>query len=194
MAIAAIVEAKRKHEAVHNNIKISVFWLEFQYVLLSFSDVLTLGGMLEFFYRESPASMKSISTALGWFSTALGFFLSTVLVDVTKSVTGWLDGEDVNGSRLELFYALLPRVFVGKEENLRTIVRESCVAANWSLKSRGLSLPPWRRFSYLQHKWFGLCTRRAGSSLEVTTLNKDAVSCRSVGFDDAVNARLFIRT
>ncbi|KAF2577801.1 hypothetical protein F2Q68_00003454 [Brassica cretica] len=107
MAIAAIVEAKRKHEAVHNNIKISVFWLEFQYVLLSFSDVLTLGGMLEFFYRESPASMKSISTALGWFSTALGFFLSTVLVDVTKSVTGWLDGEDVNGSRLELFYAVL---------------------------------------------------------------------------------------
>ncbi|KAF3510400.1 hypothetical protein F2Q69_00004308 [Brassica cretica] len=194
MAIAAIVEAKRKHEAVHNNIKISVFWLEFQYVLLSFSDVLTLGGMLEFFYRESPASMKSISTALGWFSTALGFFLSTVLVDVTKSVTGWLDGEDVNGSRLELFYALLPRVFVGKEENLRTIVRESCVAANWSLKSRGLSLPPWRRFSYLQHKWFGLCRRRAGSSLEVTTLNKDAVSCCSVGFDDAVNARLFIRT
>ncbi|KAF8119031.1 hypothetical protein N665_0001s0087 [Sinapis alba] len=107
MAIAAIVESKRKHELVHNNIKISVFWLEFQYVLLSFSDMLTLGGMLEFFYRESPASMKSISTALGWFSTALGFFLSTVLVDVIKAVTGWLDGKDVNGSRLELFYAVL---------------------------------------------------------------------------------------
>ncbi|CAF2128741.1 BnaA03g57790D [Brassica napus] len=107
MAIAAIVEAKRKHELVHNNIKISLFWLEFQYVLLCFSDMLTLGGMLEFFYRESPASMKSISTALGWFSTALGFFLSTVLVDITKAVTGWLDGKDVNGSRLELFYAVL---------------------------------------------------------------------------------------
>ncbi|CAH8383660.1 unnamed protein product [Eruca vesicaria subsp. sativa] len=107
MAIAAIVEAKRKYEAVHNNIKISVFWLEFQYVLLSCSDMLTLGGMLEFFYRESPASMKSISTALGWFSTALGFFLSTVLVDVTNAVTGWLDGKDVNGSRLELFYVVL---------------------------------------------------------------------------------------
>ncbi|KAJ0248910.1 Protein NRT1/ PTR FAMILY 4.1 [Hirschfeldia incana] len=107
MAIAAIVEAKRRHELVKNNIKISVFWLEFQYVLLSFSDVLTLGGMLEFFYRESPASMKSICTALGWFSTALGFFLSTVLVDVTKAFTRWLDGKDVNGSRLELFYAVL---------------------------------------------------------------------------------------
>ncbi|KAG2297974.1 hypothetical protein Bca4012_009166 [Brassica carinata] len=89
---------------------------------------------------------------------------------------------------------LLPRVFVGKEENLRTVVRESCEAAKRSLKSRGLSLPPWRRFSYLQHKWFGPCTRRVGSGLEVAPLNKDAVSCRSVGFDDAVNARLFIRT
>ncbi|CAH8383647.1 unnamed protein product [Eruca vesicaria subsp. sativa] len=89
---------------------------------------------------------------------------------------------------------LLPRVFVGKEENLRTIVRESCDAAKRSLKSCGLSLPPWRRFSYLQHKWFGPCTRRVGSGLEVSPLNKDAVSCRSVGFDDAVNTRLFIRT
>ncbi|KAJ4897551.1 hypothetical protein Rs2_24345 [Raphanus sativus] len=90
---------------------------------------------------------------------------------------------------------LLPRVFVGKEENLRTVVRESCDAAKRSLKSRGLSLPPWRRFSYLQRKWFGPCTRRVvGSSFEVAPLNKDAVSCRSVGFDDAVTARLFIRT
>ncbi|KAJ0248911.1 Sulfate/thiosulfate import ATP-binding protein [Hirschfeldia incana] len=90
---------------------------------------------------------------------------------------------------------LLPRVFVGKEKNLRTVVRESCDAAKRSLKSRGLSLPPWRRFSYLQRKWFGPCTRRVvGSSFETAPFNKDAVSCRSVGFDDAVNARLFIRT
>ncbi|CAA7023718.1 unnamed protein product [Microthlaspi erraticum] len=107
MAIAAMVEVKRKHEAVHNNVKISVFWLEFQYVLLSFSDLLTLGGMLEFFYRESPPSMRSISTALGWCSTALGFFLSTVLVDVIKTTTGWLSGKDLDESKLELFYVVL---------------------------------------------------------------------------------------
>ncbi|KAL1194261.1 Protein NRT1/ PTR FAMILY 4.1 [Cardamine amara subsp. amara] len=107
MAVAAIVEIKRKHEAVHNNIKISVFWLEIQYVLLSFSDMLTLGGMLEFFYREAPASMRSIGTALGWCSTAMGFFLSSVLVDVINAVTGWLRKEDINESRLELFYVVL---------------------------------------------------------------------------------------
>lgn len=90
MAIAAILEVKRKHEAVHNNFRISVCWLVFQYLMLSVSDMLTLGGMLEFFYRESPSNMKSISTALGWWSTALGFFLSTTLVEVTNVVTGRL--------------------------------------------------------------------------------------------------------
>ncbi|EFH41979.1 hypothetical protein ARALYDRAFT_917893 [Arabidopsis lyrata subsp. lyrata] len=89
---------------------------------------------------------------------------------------------------------LLPNVFVGKEENLRTIVRESCDAAKRSLKSRGLSLPPWRRSSYLQHKWFSPYKRKVGSSLGVKPLNSDAVSCRSLGYDDgAVNTRLFIR-
>jgi len=89
---------------------------------------------------------------------------------------------------------LLPNVFVGNEENLRTIVRESCDAAKRSMKSRGLSLPPWRRSSYLQHKWFGPYKRKVGSSLGVKPLNSDAVSCRSLGFDDgAVNTRLFIR-
>ena len=97
---------------VHNNFRISVLWLVFQYLMLSVSDMLTLGGMLEFFYREAPSNMKSISTALGWCSTALGFFLSTTLVEVTNAVTGrlghqWLGGEDLNKTRLELFYVLL---------------------------------------------------------------------------------------
>ncbi|KAG7583326.1 PDDEXK-like [Arabidopsis suecica] len=90
---------------------------------------------------------------------------------------------------------LLPNVFVGKEENLRTIVRESCDAAKRSMKSRGLSLPPWRRSSYLQHKWFGSYKRKVGSSLGAKPLNSDAVSCRSLGFDDgAANTRLLIKT
>ncbi|KAL1194255.1 hypothetical protein V5N11_025978 [Cardamine amara subsp. amara] len=89
---------------------------------------------------------------------------------------------------------LLPHIFVGKENDLRTIVRELCNAAKRSMKSCGLSLPPWRRSSYLQHKWFGPYKRKVGSSLGVMSLNSDAVSCRFMGFDDgAVNTRLFIK-
>ncbi|CAA7018364.1 unnamed protein product [Microthlaspi erraticum] len=112
MAVAAIVEAMRKHEAVHNDFRISIFWLLFQYVMLSFADIVTLGGLQEFFYKEAPTSMKSMSVALGWCSIAMGFYLSSLLVEVTNAITGrlghqWLGGEDLNKAGLELFYVLL---------------------------------------------------------------------------------------
>ncbi|KAG2327454.1 hypothetical protein Bca52824_010182 [Brassica carinata] len=107
MVIAAIVETMRKYEAVHNDFNISVLWLMCQYLMLTVADTLAFGGMLDFFYREAPSNMKSMSTALGWCSTAFGFFLSTALVEVTNTITGWLGGDDLNETRLELFYVVL---------------------------------------------------------------------------------------
>ncbi|KAL0863487.1 hypothetical protein Bca101_042605 [Brassica carinata] len=99
MVIAAIVETMRKYEAVHNDFKIYVLLLMCQYLMLTVADTLAFGGMLDFFYREAPSNMKSMSTALGWCSTAFGFFLSTALVEVTNTITGWLGGDDLNGNR-----------------------------------------------------------------------------------------------
>ncbi|XP_024932884.1 protein NRT1/ PTR FAMILY 4.2 isoform X2 [Ziziphus jujuba] len=111
MATAAVVESKRRW-AAENNVTLSVFWLAWQYLLLGISDMLTLGGMFEFFYSEAPHSMRSMSTALSWCSTSVGYFLSSVLVAITNSVTGkfgheWLGGNNLNKSRLDLFYMLL---------------------------------------------------------------------------------------
>ena len=111
MAVAAIVEAKRR-EAFNNGITLSVFWLVFQYSLLGVSETLAVGGMLEFFYSEAPDSMKSICTALSWCSNSMGFFISSVLVTISNSISGrfgreWLGGHDLNHARLDLFYALL---------------------------------------------------------------------------------------
>ncbi|KAM3683652.1 hypothetical protein ACJW31_12G164100 [Castanea mollissima] len=111
MAVAAIVEVKRR-EAAENNVILSVFWLGWQYLLLGVSDMLTLGGMLEFFYSEAPDSMRSMSTALSWCSTSMGYFLSSVLVGIVNSVSGkygqpWLGGKNLNQTRLDLFYTLL---------------------------------------------------------------------------------------
>ncbi|KAK8517918.1 hypothetical protein V6N13_128078 [Hibiscus sabdariffa] len=111
MAAAAIVEAKRR-EAAHDGVTLSVFWLGWQYLLLGVSDMLTLGGMLEFFYSEAPDSMRSMSTALSWCSTSMGYFVSSVLVTICNSASGhfgkeWLGGKDLNLTRLDLFYTLL---------------------------------------------------------------------------------------
>ncbi|KAK7846095.1 protein nrt1/ ptr family 4.2, partial [Quercus suber] len=108
MAVAAIVEVKRR-EAAENNVILSVFWLGWQYLLLGVSDMLTLGGMLEFFYSEAPDSMRSMSTALSWCSTSMGYFLSSVLVGITNSVSGkygqpWLGGENLNQTQRVLTF------------------------------------------------------------------------------------------
>ncbi|KAK9141049.1 hypothetical protein Scep_010730 [Stephania cephalantha] len=109
MAVAAIVEVKRREAAVSDGRIVSVFWLGWQYLLLGVSDMLTLGGMLEFFYSEAPNSMRSMSTAFAWCSTSLGFFFSTVIVSIVNAVSRdkWLGGKDLNENRLELFYTVL---------------------------------------------------------------------------------------
>jgi uncharacterized protein (TIGR01615 family) len=94
---------------------------------------------------------------------------------------------------------LLPRVFVGKSEDLKTIVKLMCDEAKRSLKSRDLSLPPWRKNRYMQNKWFGPYRRTVNSIATVTVkpvnsnVNGDQ-NCRSVGFNVGVNASLFVRT
>lgn len=111
MAVAAIIEFKRR-KAAENGHTLSVFWLGWQYLLLGVSDMLTLEGMLEFFYSEAPDSMRSFCTALSWCSTSMGYFLSSVLVSIINSITGkldheWLGGHNLNHNRLDLFYTIL---------------------------------------------------------------------------------------
>ncbi|KAI3445495.1 hypothetical protein Pfo_002160 [Paulownia fortunei] len=116
MSIAAFVEVKRRHQSLKNPLKpISLFWLSFQYGIFGIADMFTLVGLLEFFYKEAPAGMKSLSTSFTWISLSFGYFLSSVLVDAINSVTkriapskqGWLHGQDLDKNNLNLFYWFL---------------------------------------------------------------------------------------
>lgn len=116
MAIAGIVEVKRRNQANKDPTQpISLFWLSFQYGIFGIADMFTLVGLLEFFYKEAPAGMRSLSTSFTWLSLSFGYFLSTVFVDVINAVTkkispskqGWLHGIDLNKNNLNLFYWFL---------------------------------------------------------------------------------------
>nr|CDM85467.1 unnamed protein product [Triticum aestivum] len=50
--------------------------------------------------------------------------------------------------------AQLPAVFVGPPDRLRKAVALLCLASRRSLRESGLDVPPWRRSSYMQAKWF----------------------------------------
>ncbi|KAK9082710.1 hypothetical protein Scep_029181 [Stephania cephalantha] len=88
---------------------------------------------------------------------------------------------------------LLPRVYVGRPEEMKKIVRLMCEEAKKSLKSRELTLPPWRKNRYMQTKWFGPYRRtvnQTSSSSSPSVKSNDrfsAVECRAVGFDAVCN-------
>ncbi|KAF8652127.1 hypothetical protein HU200_063077 [Digitaria exilis] len=120
MAVAAIVEVKRKNVAANNGmldsakpLPISFFWIAFQYLFLGSADLFTLAGLLEFFFSEAPSRMRSLATSLSWASLALGYYLSSVLVSIVNSATGhgdhrpWLQGASLNHYHLERFYWLM---------------------------------------------------------------------------------------
>ncbi|KAH1201033.1 Protein NRT1/ PTR FAMILY 4.5 [Glycine max] len=116
MVIAGVIEVKRKHEFNdHNQHRISLFWLSFHYAIFGIADMFTLVGLLEFFYKEAPQGMRSLSTSFSFLSLSIGYYLSTAFVELINLVTskigkskkGWLEGRDLNRNHVQLFYWFL---------------------------------------------------------------------------------------
>ncbi|XP_021286513.1 protein NRT1/ PTR FAMILY 4.6 isoform X1 [Herrania umbratica] len=120
MAVAALVEIKRKKVAVESgllnsadSLPITFLWIALQYLFLGSADLFTLAGMMEFFFTEAPTSMRSLATSLSWASLAMGYYFSSVLISVVNNVTSsfrhtpWLSGSNLNHYHLERFYWLM---------------------------------------------------------------------------------------
>ncbi|KAE9614216.1 hypothetical protein Lal_00016697 [Lupinus albus] len=118
MVAAALTEIKRlrvaqSHGLTHNPnamIPMSVFWLVPQFFFVGSGEAFTYIGQLDFFLRECPKGMKTMSTGLFLSTLSLGFFFSTLLVTIVNKVSGhnkpWL-ADNLNKGRLYNFYWLL---------------------------------------------------------------------------------------
>jgi peptide/histidine transporter 3/4 len=116
MAGAALTEIKRLHVArdaavpAGGVVPMSVFWLIPQFFLVGAGEAFTYIGQLDFFLRECPKGMKTMSTGLFLSTLSLGFFVSSALVAAVHKVTGdrhpWI-ADDLNKGRLDNFYWLL---------------------------------------------------------------------------------------
>ncbi|XP_040985983.1 protein NRT1/ PTR FAMILY 6.3-like [Juglans microcarpa x Juglans regia] len=118
MVAAALSELKRlraarSHGLTDNptaEIPLSVFWLVPQFFLVGSGEAFTYIGQLDFFLRECPKGMKTMSTGLFLSTLSLGFFFSSALVAVVHKVTGtkrpWL-ADNLNEGKLYNFYWLL---------------------------------------------------------------------------------------
>nr|CAB3482189.1 unnamed protein product [Digitaria exilis] len=119
MAGAALTEIKRLRVARDENVPnggvvpMSVFWLIPQFFLVGAGEAFTYIGQLDFFLRECPKGMKTMSTGLFLSTLSLGFFVSSALVAAVHKVTGdrhpWI-ADDLNKGRLDNFYWLLAAI------------------------------------------------------------------------------------
>ncbi|XP_051183708.1 protein NRT1/ PTR FAMILY 6.3 [Lolium perenne] len=111
MIVAALTE-RRRITAAHAGVQLSVFVIVPQFLLVGAGEAFTYIGQLDFFLRECPRDMKTMSTGLFLSTLSLGFFLSSGLVSVVHAATGsggrrpWL-ADDINWGRLDYFYWLL---------------------------------------------------------------------------------------
>ncbi|WCJ37507.1 Major facilitator superfamily protein [Euphorbia peplus] len=108
MVAAATTEIERKNNAIHKDSKISVFWLLPQFILVGAGEAFAYVGQLEFFIREAPERMKSLSTGFFLSTLSMGFFVSSLLVSLVDQITkkNWLRS-NLNKGKLYNFYWLL---------------------------------------------------------------------------------------
>lgn len=78
---------------------------------------------------------------------------------------------------------VLPNVYVGKAERLKQVIKIMCDSSKKSLKKMGMHLPPWRKYRYMQAKWFGPYKRttNAVTSSSPDTYSNDSSLARELG-------------
>ncbi|KAL5231682.1 hypothetical protein ABZP36_030458 [Zizania latifolia] len=116
MAAAALTEVRRlrvaRDAAVPEGalVPMTVFWLIPQFLFVGAGEAFTYIGQLDFFLRECPKGMKTMSTGLFLSTLSLGFFVSSALVSAVHKLTGdrhpWI-ADDLNKGQLDRFYWLL---------------------------------------------------------------------------------------
>eukprot|EP00262_Sarcandra_glabra_P012222 TRINITY_DN3106_c0_g2_i3.p1 TRINITY_DN3106_c0_g2~~TRINITY_DN3106_c0_g2_i3.p1 ORF type:complete len:585 (+),score=97.19 TRINITY_DN3106_c0_g2_i3:144-1898(+) len=119
MLAAALVEIMRletakTHNLIHQVVAVpmSILWQIPQYFLVGAAEIFYFIGQLEFFYDQSPDAMRSLCTALGLLTTALGNYLSALILTIVTYITteggkpGWISN-NLNEGHLDYFFWLL---------------------------------------------------------------------------------------
>ncbi|KAK3433497.1 hypothetical protein EUGRSUZ_D01389 [Eucalyptus grandis] len=74
--------------------------------------------------------------------------------------------------RITSLLKIFPAIFVGRPEELKQVVRIMSTAIRQSLKKRDLLVPPWRKNSYMQNKWFSSYKRTTNRVSEASSMAK----------------------
>lgn len=122
MVVAGLVEIRRRRmweeghvfNQVVNNEKrsasdLNIFWQIPQYLLVGAGEVLASVTGLEFSYSQSPKNMKGVVMGVYMITTALGSYMTSLLVIIVRSASNdlWYPSKDLNKGKMEFFFFLL---------------------------------------------------------------------------------------
>lgn len=109
MVTAGSVETIRLKRIKNGNGLTNIAWQLPQYFIAAVSDMFNNISQAEFFYDQAPESMKSLCTAFGLLTVALGSYLSSFIITAVQFVTaqngrsGWIS-DDLNDGHLDYFF------------------------------------------------------------------------------------------
>ncbi|CAI9774438.1 unnamed protein product [Fraxinus pennsylvanica] len=143
-------------------------------------------------YGHNAAICKTKWESSGGLTAGNYEFIDVILRDSTRYFIDLDFAAEFKIARPTNFYEhllqFIPTVFVGKDEELKQILKIMSDGAKRSLICRELTLPPWRKHRFLQNKWFGPYRRTANLFPYTLPSNQSyCVKCRAVGFDAAIN-------
>uniref|UniRef100_A0A0D9WUH4 Uncharacterized protein n=1 Tax=Leersia perrieri TaxID=77586 RepID=A0A0D9WUH4_9ORYZ len=124
MVAAGVLEVVRLRVAAAHGmldstayLPLSIFWQVPQYFIIGAAEVFAFIGQIDFFYDQAPDGMRSMCTALSLTSSALGNYLSTLLVLIVTAIStrrgalGWIP-DNLNRGHLDYFFWLLAALSV----------------------------------------------------------------------------------
>ncbi|EOA25565.1 hypothetical protein CARUB_v10018909mg [Capsella rubella] len=114
---AAIVETVRLQLARDldlvgsgDTVPLTIFWQIPQYFLMGTAGVFFFVGRIEFFYEQSPDSMRSLCSAWVLLTSTLGNYSSSMIITLVAYLSGkdsWIPSDNINKGHLDYFFWLL---------------------------------------------------------------------------------------
>lgn len=103
MAVAALVESKRRSAATSASSLMSIGWLVPQMAIVGVGEAFHFPGQVALYYKEFPSCLKGLATAMVAVVIGLAYYLSTAVVDFIRRVTVWLPN-DIDDAKVDYVY------------------------------------------------------------------------------------------
>ncbi|KAK5774901.1 Nitrate transporter 1.7 -like protein [Gossypium arboreum] len=116
MLVSGFIETERRLSALSHGgtdgiAPMTVMWLTPQLILIGFSEIFSIVGLIEFYNKQFPEHMRSIGNSLIYLTFSFASYASSTVISVVHDVSArhgsnWLS-DDINTSKLDYFYFLI---------------------------------------------------------------------------------------